>query len=564
MWRGIAAARLGGRVSDISHAVETHVARRGSYGILEDYVGHGIGSEMHQPPNVPNFGRPGRGPKLVRGLALAVEPMVTLGRKDTDLLDDDWTVVTPDGSWAAHFEHTFTLTPDGAWVLTALDGGEAALGELGVPVRRPLTLRAPVCSRSRCAHGTMASAGGEYSLAAVSSSRRGSRSVPGAVGSTSQVSGRVGGRDLRSHNPSAYARACRRHRGNSGGELLNAFMGDSVASPTVWLITIVVTVGVLLVDLLIIGRRPHEPSMNEVSLHLGLLRRPGDPLRARLWIFAEPHELSPNPGPEFFAGWLTEYSLSIDNLFIFIIIMASSRCPRRYQQTALMIGIVLALIMRADLHRGRRRGDQPVQLDLLHLRPVPLWTAWKLAKEGAAGRRRVRGEQARPVRREAPPGHQGVARHQAHRQGGRQAADHADVPGDPDARHHRPAVRARLDPGDLRPDQGPVHRLHRQHLRADGSAPALLPHRRAAAAPDLPVLRAGVPARLHRRQADPARHARERAAVHQRRRARRVGPGHPDLALAWSSSAPSRSPPSPAWPRTGHDGRGPRRRRSAE
>ena len=88
---------------------------------------------MHQPPNVPNFGRPGRGPKLVQGLALAVEPMVTLGGKDTVVLDDDWTVVTADGSWAAHFEHTFTLTPDGAWVLTALDGGESVLAELGVP-----------------------------------------------------------------------------------------------------------------------------------------------------------------------------------------------------------------------------------------------------------------------------------------------------------------------------------------------------------------------------------------------------------------------------------------------
>lgn len=133
MWRGIAAARLGGRVSDISHAVETHVRSRGSYGILEDYVGHGIGSAMHQPPNVPNFGKPGRGPKLVRGLALAVEPMITLGGKDTDILEDDWTVVTSDGTASAHFEHTFTLTPDGAWVLTALDGGEAMLAELGVP-----------------------------------------------------------------------------------------------------------------------------------------------------------------------------------------------------------------------------------------------------------------------------------------------------------------------------------------------------------------------------------------------------------------------------------------------
>jgi methionyl aminopeptidase len=133
MWRGIAAAHLGGRVTDISHAVERHVRSRGSFGIVEDYTGHGIGSEMHQPPNVPNFGRPGKGPRLVEGLALAVEPMITLGAPETDVLDDDWTVVTADGNWAAHFEHTFTLTRTGTWVLTALDGGEAALSALGVP-----------------------------------------------------------------------------------------------------------------------------------------------------------------------------------------------------------------------------------------------------------------------------------------------------------------------------------------------------------------------------------------------------------------------------------------------
>jgi methionyl aminopeptidase len=78
-------------------------------------------------------GRAGRGPKLVTGLALAVEPMVTLGTQDTEVLDDDWTVVTADGSLAAHFEHTFTLTPQGAWVLTALDGGAERLAALGVP-----------------------------------------------------------------------------------------------------------------------------------------------------------------------------------------------------------------------------------------------------------------------------------------------------------------------------------------------------------------------------------------------------------------------------------------------
>jgi methionyl aminopeptidase len=132
MWRGIAAARLGGRVGDISQAVEAHVRGAGTYGIVEDYTGHGIGSEMHQAPDVPNYGRR-RGPKLVEGMALAVEPMVTLGAKDTSVLADDWTVVTADGSLAAHFEHTFTLTPGGAWVLTALDGGESELARLGAP-----------------------------------------------------------------------------------------------------------------------------------------------------------------------------------------------------------------------------------------------------------------------------------------------------------------------------------------------------------------------------------------------------------------------------------------------
>jgi methionyl aminopeptidase len=133
MWAGFAAARLGGRVSDISHAVEQHVRAHGSYGILEDYTGHGIGTQMHQPPNVPNYGKPGRGAKLELGLALAVEPMVTLGSKHTLVAEDDWTIVTSDESWAAHFEHTFTLTENGPWILTALDGGEARLSELGVP-----------------------------------------------------------------------------------------------------------------------------------------------------------------------------------------------------------------------------------------------------------------------------------------------------------------------------------------------------------------------------------------------------------------------------------------------
>ena len=133
LWHGLAAVRLGDRLTDISHAIETYVRSHGPYGIVEDYVGHGIGSAMHMPPNVPNFGRPGRGPRLVEGMALAVEPMITMGTIETTTLDDDWTVVTNDGSRAAHFEHSFTLTPRGALVLTALDGGAAKLAELGVP-----------------------------------------------------------------------------------------------------------------------------------------------------------------------------------------------------------------------------------------------------------------------------------------------------------------------------------------------------------------------------------------------------------------------------------------------
>jgi methionyl aminopeptidase len=137
LWRGMAAARLGGRVGDISHAVETYVRSHGGYGVVEDYTGHGIGSQMHQPPNVPNYGKPGRGARLIRGLALAVEPMVVIGNPDNRVLEDEWTVVTRDGSLAAHYEHTFTLTEQGAWVLTALDGGRRRLEALGVAYGGP-------------------------------------------------------------------------------------------------------------------------------------------------------------------------------------------------------------------------------------------------------------------------------------------------------------------------------------------------------------------------------------------------------------------------------------------
>jgi methionyl aminopeptidase len=131
MWRGFAAARIGGRLTDISHAVESYAQSQGGYGIVEEYGGHGIGTEMHQEPHLLNYGRPGRGPKLQKGLALAVEPMLTMGSRHTRELDDGWTVSTADGGLAAHFEHTFVLTDRGPWVLTALDGGAQRLSALG-------------------------------------------------------------------------------------------------------------------------------------------------------------------------------------------------------------------------------------------------------------------------------------------------------------------------------------------------------------------------------------------------------------------------------------------------
>ena len=132
MWRGVAAARLGGRLTDISHAVESYTRSQGGFGIVQEYGGHGIGTEMHQEPHLLNYGRPGRGPRLERGLALAVEPMLTSGSPRTRELDDGWTVSTADGGLSAHFEHTFAITERGPWVLTALDGGAERLGALGV------------------------------------------------------------------------------------------------------------------------------------------------------------------------------------------------------------------------------------------------------------------------------------------------------------------------------------------------------------------------------------------------------------------------------------------------
>jgi methionyl aminopeptidase len=135
MWRGIAAGKKGGKLTDISAAIEGYINSQGKYGILREYGGHGIGSAMHQEPHILNFGPAGNGPELVVGMALALEPMITRGNERTKVLSDDWTVVSHDSSKGAHFEHTYTIAPDGkAFVLTALDGGREQLGRLGIEI----------------------------------------------------------------------------------------------------------------------------------------------------------------------------------------------------------------------------------------------------------------------------------------------------------------------------------------------------------------------------------------------------------------------------------------------
>lgn len=139
MWAGIAALARGERVGDVGAAVDDAVeaaaaADGRAYGIVEDYVGHGIGSAMHQPPDVPNYRTRERGPRLRAGMCLAVEPMVTRGSHLTQVCEDDWTVVTDDGSRAAHWEHSVAILDGGVVVLTAADGGAERLAALGVTV----------------------------------------------------------------------------------------------------------------------------------------------------------------------------------------------------------------------------------------------------------------------------------------------------------------------------------------------------------------------------------------------------------------------------------------------
>jgi len=121
LYEGIQMATAGNRVGDIGAAVQRYVEMRG-YSVVRQFVGHGVGTNLHEDPSVPNFGTPGRGPKLLPGMTLAIEPMVNAGTHEVSILGDGWTTVTKDGRLSAHFEHTIAITPDGPVIMTDPDG----------------------------------------------------------------------------------------------------------------------------------------------------------------------------------------------------------------------------------------------------------------------------------------------------------------------------------------------------------------------------------------------------------------------------------------------------------
>jgi len=127
LFKAIDRVRPGGRISDIGHAVQAHVEAYG-FSVVREFVGHGIGQRMHEEPQVPNYGEPGRGPRLAEGMVLAIEPMVNAGKPAVKVLGDGWTAVTRDRSLSAHFEHTVAVTANGPWILTAR--------EVPVPARK--------------------------------------------------------------------------------------------------------------------------------------------------------------------------------------------------------------------------------------------------------------------------------------------------------------------------------------------------------------------------------------------------------------------------------------------
>ena len=125
LFKAIERARPGARISDLGHEVQRHVEAYG-FSVVREFVGHGIGQRMHEEPQIPNYGEPGRGPRLAEGMVLAIEPMVNAGKPAVKVLADGWTAVTRDSSLSAHFEHTVAVTADGPWILTARDVPVAA------------------------------------------------------------------------------------------------------------------------------------------------------------------------------------------------------------------------------------------------------------------------------------------------------------------------------------------------------------------------------------------------------------------------------------------------------
>ena len=117
LYEGISKAKIGARIGDISSAVQEYVESRG-YSVVRDFVGHGVGAQLHEDPSIPNFGKSGRGPRLMAGMTLAIEPMINEGTHEISILDDKWTAVTKDGKLSAHFEHTIAVTADGPVILT--------------------------------------------------------------------------------------------------------------------------------------------------------------------------------------------------------------------------------------------------------------------------------------------------------------------------------------------------------------------------------------------------------------------------------------------------------------
>lgn len=132
LWHGIARLARASHLNEVGEAVEDYIRSQGEYGILTDYIGHGIGRSMHEDPPVFNYRVRAKGPEVKPGLVVAIEPMVVLGDPDTFVRDDGWTVATEDGKSAAHWEHSVAVHADGIWVLTAADGGAAGLAQFGI------------------------------------------------------------------------------------------------------------------------------------------------------------------------------------------------------------------------------------------------------------------------------------------------------------------------------------------------------------------------------------------------------------------------------------------------